>query len=1205
LQCLELFSLELTNEDQTSLSILDPTSLSLEYSTPQDETPKLEISFDEINARLSYTDFLLIRSIGQNIKLTLQGEPDGASEPVAPSMPDGSVVRNERGKEITYWRPCQLSLRSDDDTAIVPPKLTEIQDIEAKLNGEIINMTFIDDSGERDIPLITFEFKQIQIVATNKMAQLHNKFIAYLYNQDLSIWDPLVEPYDLMIRGDRSEAHGGYNINLLTQSRLNLNVTTNFFHLVNHQIPHLSALISGSSVRQFDVRRKFRPYTLDNATGIPLSYSISAESDTWRNVAKDSQDDFTFARSHQKIREYKQQSHRIWLKIGDWFEVQPIAVNRVGTFFRHAIHKSKSPIRIIIEVRLTESARKMVTIRSAIKIFSKVSLPIQIFKQSDHAIDDLYENTLIGVVESNAEMYVPLQHADSRFVIRPADRDLHAISESSLCWRSNPKGSFAIDCLPYECTDRKSTFNVKIEPLKLPHGSELTKKIEALYKKEKLSPSSNEIYHVHFQMPGHNIYLYPGIKMRNQLPCEIQFYLSGYSGTIQPHKEQEIYFSPDEIRFKIRLEGFESSSEVYLSRDRDMLTDIRIVDQNRRLLILNVRLTTQPTLHIVISSRYWLINHTSLPLVLRQSNSAFDAAGQFDEHESARCRTPLLFSYSDRECPYYCQLRLGCKKFARAFNHWTSEFSLEDDCHREIQGAEQIYQLGISVRNGTEDYRDTKIVTFTPRFTIQNSTPFNLNFAQQYLVFGKWHQDPEIGKFETASAGASCNFDWPDIKKDKVLCLRIIDPIDTRWSGGFPINVVKTSYLNVKFSSLDMIFLEVSVSYHAAMFFVEVREMKTAPLIRIDNLSAVPVSIIQEKCRDNSLRAEIPPDSSMPYICDEPMLPEVIWCSVKSGKKNELVNLEELNSVSTLYYENLFYIESRENLVLDVDASKLLFVRQKDSSRRSQLWRTDPSSSLINAKHEDLVLDPITLKLVDPKARKRRMVSKWSFEENVLCSGRNRLYLNHLECPTFLSDSQVASINSSEVTPFVKIRQNKGSGQLHLRVVRDGPRRVLQIYDILKSHGTSVDSGNLNVECKEKVDRFISTAKVIKCGTRFSFGVDMPSGIGISVMAQVIPNRTEEFFYLQLTGINIQSEIKRNSEINLTMTIFGLQCDHQIHGAYPPVILEKNDKKADSRGVVKSVLAVTIATLPNTENAPGLFRFLSIFCSFFLKFSGL
>ena len=112
----------------------------------------------------------------------------------------------------------------------------------------------------------------------------------------------------------------------------------------------------------------------------------------------------------------------------------------------------------------------------------------------------------------------------------------------------------------------------------------------------------------------------------------------------------------------------------------------------------------------------------------------------------------------------------------------------------------------------------------------------------------------------------------------------------------------------------------------------------------------------------------------------------------------------------------------------------------------------------------------------------------------------------------------------------------------------------------------------------------------------------MPSGIGISVMAQVIPNRTEEFFYLQLTGINIQSEIKRNSEINLTMTIFGLQCDHRIHGAYPPVILEKNDKKADSRGVVKSVLAVTIATLPNTENAPGLFRFFDIFFFVFNNF---
>ena len=47
---------------------------------------------------------------------------------------------------------------------------------------------------------------------------------------------------------------------------------------------------------------------------------------------------------------------------------------------------------------------------------------------------------------------------------------------------------------------------------------------------------------------------------------------------------------------------------------------------------------------------------------------------------------------------------------------------------------------------------------------------------------------------------------------------------------------------------------------------------------------------------------------------------------------------------------------------------------------------------------------------------------------------------------------------------------------------------------------------------------------------------------------------------------------------------------------------KKNDKKADSRGVVKSVLAVTIATLPNTENEPGLFRFSDFFFLIFNNF---
>ena len=113
---------------------------------------------------------------------------------------------------------------------------------------------------------------------------------------------------------------------------------------------------------------------------------------------------------------------------------------------------------------------------------------------------------------------------------------------------------------------------------------------------------------------------------------------------------------------------------------------------------------------------------------------------------------------------------------------------------------------------------------------------------------------------------------------------------------------------------------------------------------RVDNLSAVPVTVLQEGCRDASVRCEIPSESSLPYVFDEPALDEILICQVRNSKPVS-VALTDLQSTATLHYENLLYIVSR-NLVLDVDGSKKLFVTKKESSRRSQLWRIDSRGTL-------------------------------------------------------------------------------------------------------------------------------------------------------------------------------------------------------------------------------------------------------------------
>ena len=45
--------------------------------------------------------------------------------------------------------------------------------------------------------------------------------------------------------------------------------------------------------------------------------------------------------------------------------------------------------------------------------------------------------------------------------------------------------------------------------------------------------------------------------------------------------------------------------------------------------------------------------------MFRREGETSEAAGQFEEHESARSLTPLLFSYVDEESMFRCQMRIG------------------------------------------------------------------------------------------------------------------------------------------------------------------------------------------------------------------------------------------------------------------------------------------------------------------------------------------------------------------------------------------------------------------------------------------------------------------------------------------------------------------------------------------------------------------
>ena len=169
----------------------------------------------------------------------------------------------------------------------------------------------------------------------------------------------------------------------------------------------------------------------------------------------------------------------------------------------------------------------------------------------------------------------------------------------------------------------------------------------------------------------------------------------------------------------------------------------------------------------------------------------------------------------------------------------------------------------------------------------------------------------------------------------------------------------------------------------------------------------------------------------------------------------------------------------------------------------------------------------------------------------------------------------------------------KGSGQLELRVVRDGPRRVLQILDIVQSRtGTSVDSGCTFVESAD-CRHFLASTNPRQFSTKFSLDLDMPKGLGISVIAAPTNNGLEELLYFHATGVSAKYHIHGNTEKLLNLSVDYIQADNQIEGAFPRVILQKN-KRPDETNSLKPCITAQIMALPSASDQNRLFRYFKI-----------
>jgi hypothetical protein len=885
-------------------------------------------------------------------------------------------------------------------------------------------LCLIDDCNETDVPLLELNIEDFRLMQHNSNILEGFSEMAFscdYFNSALSGWEPFIENCKLQLCWNIIERQchikasetpkKKISLHFALEEILNVNITSNFMDMIinvsNSWFDDIKNFVSMSSAkRAFRHRTPFIPFAIKNETGCRLKFHLVQDSQltmssidqrktsssdnsilnnseiSWITVEPNEIIPFSFevnSKISSKTRHsdsHLNKSHKVVVAVDGWRPVFPVTIDKVGVYFREANSElfSYETARIVFAITLEPKARKLITIRSALLISNKTS----------NAIELKFQNTAESLyINSSATLPVPLKLVRNKIQVRPCDVGVN-MCQTPIHWEHVRR-----------CSEISSELQA-CTPISITHNQHSSYSTSSSYRFCVLTERNNFPLDISSQGPGlqsyraqpaHTITLLPPLKLANLLPCELRFYITGTAvvGTIKSGEEISVHFvNPlEQFTIEFSMENFPHCKPLTINpgATRDYVTHLDMFDTSKRLLVLHtqVSLVSGSTSAIIINiyAPFWFVNRTGLPLILKQDGTSYESAGQQPEHEIARSISPLLFSFSEPDSSHSCSLRLGKSKGAHP--RWCSSFYLEKGTwfrrlrvgQNDPQKPDKIYELGIDIRNGRDRYRDTRIVTITPRYQIENLSSYRLEFAQKFITTAEFEEQENI---ISTLPKSNLSFHWPRTDRDKLLCVRIASIPNCFWSGGFAVEPSTSFHLNIRDENSKSYFIRVEILIQSATYFIVFTDANNLPPpIRVENLSQVPIQFYQTKTVHSWMKTNVRPNTSLAYAWDESTLNPHITVRAPGGSCSTY-DMNTLAPGDQLTYENFIYISftgtfqdesddenvtvgshwtrddiNRHQLVFDVpEGSKSVFLARKERGKRSQLWRMDNSKRLIH-----------------------------------------------------------------------------------------------------------------------------------------------------------------------------------------------------------------------------------------------------------------
>ena len=340
--------------------------------------------------------------------------------------------------------------------------------------------------------------------------------------------------------------------------------------------------------------------------------------------------------------------------------------------------------------------------------------------------------------------------------------------------------------------------------------------------------------------------------INNLLPCDLSFQITSYPqkirlGPYKSHREHSLNIGQAiDILFATDLYQMSKPLHVPSINDLNLMKyhhqRVAFYDSIQRILLVDVIIvcSIRHRLKISVLVPYVLLNKSGIPLMFKQEGSLNEAAGQTHEHELARNREPLLFTFSDQEASHACVMKVGSGLHQKDGGRplWSQRFSLgKNSClfrietkvnfsslergssYRQLHvrsahgSPDLIYYIGIDVRQGKGRLRRTNFIFLSTRYMISNQCSYDLSIAQRHIVRAMLqtgdHSDAEQN-FLHVLKHSNVAFHWPRSDLDQLLCVRVINNRQYRrvyWSGGFLIDRVNAFHINLRYDNNQCLIL--------------------------------------------------------------------------------------------------------------------------------------------------------------------------------------------------------------------------------------------------------------------------------------------------------------------------------------------------------------------------------------------------------------